>query len=99
MKKIASLSFALLVFGGLASASIIPTLDSVVSNGTNYTWSYTAHVSGDEQLNPIATDGQCGLPQDSVCPSGTYFSLYDIAGFAGGVTQPTGWTSSIQFSG
>lgn len=99
MKNIAVLSFATLAFSGLACASIIPTLDSVVSNGTDYTWSYTAHVSGDEQLNPLATAGQCGSPAGSVCPSGTYFTIYDIGGFTGGVTQPAFWTSSVQFVG
>ena len=99
MKKSAVLSLAALAFSGLASASIIPTLDSVTNIGTNFTWSYTAHVSGDEQLNPTATAGQCVNSQGAPCPSGTYFTLYDLAGFAGGVTQPGNWTASIQFVG
>lgn len=85
-------------FTGLACASIIPQLDAVPPMGPGpFVWSYTAHVSGDEQLNPMATAGQCGTGSPGItCPSGTYFTLYDLFGFAGGVTTPAGWTSSTQ---
>src|ERR1700736_6348098 len=98
MKKLAVIVFVALAFSGLASASLIPFLTSISASPAPYTWSYTLHVSPDEQLNPTATAGQCG-GVGTVCPSGTFFTIYDIGGFSGGVAQPTGWTNSVQFTG
>jgi hypothetical protein len=97
MKKLLVIVFAALAFSGLASASLIPFLTNISASPAPYTWSYTLHVSPDEQLNPSATAGQC--PAGATCPSGTFFTIYDIGGFAGGVAQPAGWTNSVQFTG
>ena len=101
MKKIVVFVFAALAFSGLACASLIPVLDSVTGPAPTFTWSYTLHVSGDEQLNPVQTAGQCGTSSGPTtgCPSGTFFTIYDIFGLTDAVTQPAGWTNTIQFSG
>lgn len=105
MKKLVVLLFAALAFTGLACASIIPTLNTGSPTGTGpYTWTYTAAVSSDEQLNPGATAGQCtvtGVQSGTGCASGTYFTIYDIAGYVSGSAAQTaaGWTNSTQFVG
>jgi PEP-CTERM motif len=33
------------------------------------------------------------------CPSGTFFTIYDIFGLTDAVTQPAGWTNTVQFTG
>lgn len=101
MKKLVVLVFAALAFSGLASASLIPVLDSVTGGGPLFTWSYTLHVSGDEQLNPVLTAGQCGTSSGptQTCPSGTFFTIYDIFGLQGPIGQPAGWTNSVQLVG
>jgi hypothetical protein len=107
MKKFVVLVIAALAFSGLACASLIPSLDAGSPTGAGpYTWTYTLTVSSDEQLNPGATAGQCGsfsgVQSGSPCPSGTYFTIYDIFGYAAGTaTQAggSGWTNSTQFIG
>lgn len=100
MKKIVILVCAALAFSGFASASLIPVLDSVTGAAPSFVWSYTLHVSGDEQLNPVQTAGQCGITAPpGGCPSGTFFTIYDIAGLTDAVTQPAGWTNRVQFIG
>lgn len=104
MKKIVVLLFASLVFSGLACASLIPSLDpGSPTGGPNYTWSYTLTVSSDEQLNPGATTAQkcTSGAGGGACPSGTFFTIYDIAQYVTGTATQTaaGWTNTVQFTG
>ena len=102
MRRFVVIVFAALTFAGLSCASIIPSLNggAPTPSGVNFLWSYTATVSGDEQLNPPQTAGQCGTGSPGItCPSGTYYTFYDIVGFGGLVSTPSGWVASTQLLG
>ena len=107
MKKIAVLSFAALAFSGFASASLIPTFQTVV--GTTYT--YTAALDSNEQLNnSLALNGNTcqsspvgGGTTLTTAPCGQFFTLFDIPSTPASAltaTAPVGtWTTSIQLIG
>jgi len=106
MKKLALLVLAAFVFSGLASASLIPFLNpgSPTPSGPNFAYTYTTNLSGDERLDPAATNGvTCPGPGNTVItcnPAGTFFTLYDIAGFQGVQGPlPANWGFSIQLTG
>jgi hypothetical protein len=95
MRKVAVALLFTFVLCGIAGASIIPSTPTVTPIGGGvYSWSYNINLQSGEGLSstiPPATGGN---------PSGDYFTIYDIAGFDGGVVVPSmNWTSSVQLTG
>ena len=84
-----------------ANATIIAILDSgptAVAGG--FAFNYRADLTGDERLDPAATNGQtCPAPGPTLVqcnPPGTFFTIYDIPGFvAVNVTAPN-WNATTQ---
>src|SRR3954469_5137421 len=83
-----------------ASADIIPALANVSTTGSPYTWNYMAALTSDESLDPIATAGNsCS---NAPCnPPGTFFTIYDFAGYVPGSITATaaGWSATAQLVG
>jgi PEP-CTERM motif len=105
MKRFVLLLAAILVCSGLADATIIAVLNSGPTpvSGGNFAFNYRADLSGDERLDPAATNGvTCPGPGGAKVqcnPAGTFFTVYDINGFQSvNVTAPN-WFATIQFTG
>jgi hypothetical protein len=102
--KLLTLSVAALTLCVCASASIVPSLDILspvdLMNGT-FAFNYTAGVSNDERLDPVATSGKTCPPNGNTqCnPAGTFFTIYDIPGFVSANTTASGWSTSTQLTG
>ena len=84
-----------------ANATIIAILNSgptPVSGG--FAFNYRADLTGDERLDPVATSGQtCPAPGPTLVqcnPPGTFFTVYDIPGFASANTTASGWFVTTQ---
>jgi len=88
-----------LVLSVTAQADIIPTLAGTPT-GTPYTWNYMAALTSDESLDPVATSGNsCS---NAPCnPPGTFFTIYDFAGYVPGSITATaaGWSAAAQLVG
>lgn len=88
-----------------ANASIIPSLASgpVPPATGGFAFNYTASLSGDERMDPVATNGvTCPGPSNTKVqcnPTGTFFTIYDFAGFVSVGTAPAGWRSQTQLTG
>jgi hypothetical protein len=87
-----------------ANASIVPSLDSgnpVNNMDGTFTFNYTASLSNDERLDPMATSGATCPPNGNTqCnPPGTFFTIYDIPGFVSANTTATGWNTTMQLTG
>jgi hypothetical protein len=69
----------------------------------DFAYTYTATLAADERLDPVATDGTTcvgsGGALTPCVPPGTFFTIYDIAGFAGVGPVPADWNASVQFVG
>src|SRR5579863_3917513 len=95
MKKAALLLAAVLTFGSMASAALIPTLLSITPSGNPadpFLWNYEVTLSADESLDPTATS--------TASPPGTFFTLYDVSSTIPDVVgMPSGWTASSQLVG
>jgi hypothetical protein len=73
---------------GMANASIIANfIDVTAGPGPDFTFTYTADVSGDEELAPSING-----------PNATYFTIYDVTGFLS-ATAPANWFVSTQLTG
>lgn len=87
MKFFSVLFLATLVFAGFANATITPVLDAgnPTVDGSNYLYTYTIGLSQDEQLGT----------------SGTYFTIYDFAGYVSGTVSATApnWTATALLTG
>ncbi len=104
MRRLAYLIFAVAFCGSLAHATIIAVLNSgPINNGDGtYTFNYRADLTGDERLDPGATNGvTCQGPGKLVqCnPPGTFFTVYDIPGLVSASGGPAGWFVDIQLTG
>ena len=88
MKFISAVFLGTLVFAGFANATITPVLDSgnPTADGGNYLYTYQIAVSADEQLNGT---------------SGTYFTIYDFAGYVAGTVSATAanWSATALLTG
>jgi hypothetical protein len=88
MKFLSVVFLATLIFAGFANATITPVLDAgnPTADGGNWLYTYTINVSADEQLNGS---------------SGTYFTIYDFAGYVGGTVAATApnWTAAVLLTG
>lgn len=100
MKKLSLIALGIAVLSCAANASIIPSLTSVTQVGASaYNWTYTASLSADQRLDPGATQnaicasGQKCSPTGLTPASGTFFTIYDFAGYNGTVTGPANWTA------
>ncbi|MBV8819259.1 MAG: PEP-CTERM sorting domain-containing protein [Acidobacteriaceae bacterium] len=78
----------------LASANITPTLvgGAPTASGSNFNYNYSVTLAGDQRLdvNQSAT-----YPS----PSGTFFTIYNFAGFDNVTSAPSGWMASEQMIG
>src|SRR6266853_1537930 len=73
-----------------AHANIVVMFDSAVACGTDcFTWTYSALLSGVAESSDPLNGG----------PFSTFFTLYDIQGLLGSITQPANWSSSTQNAG
>jgi hypothetical protein len=98
---------ASLVMTCAANASIIVSLTSgpLPDGGGNFAFNYRADLSGDERLDPVATDSShatCpgfGGTKIPCNPAGTFFTLYDFNGFVSVASAPADWFATIQFLG
>jgi hypothetical protein len=86
VKKISMLLLSAAFACGIASADIIPTLASGQPTGTGpYFWTWDVAVDASSKVE-----------------TGSYFTIYDIGGFFGladVISQPAGWTPSVQGTG
>ncbi len=93
MKKLFVSIFAVLVFSGLAMASITPALDGGTPTGPVagvWTWTYSISVDSNESLNPGANSGATCLSGQTPC--NTFWTIYDVGGLMSGTeTAPSGW--------
>jgi PEP-CTERM motif-containing protein len=105
MKKFVFLLAAIVAFSGLANATIIAVLQSgpVPVSGGNFAFNYNANLSGDERLDPAATNGVtcpgAGGAKVQCNPTGTFFTIYDINGFQSVNVSAANWFSTLQFTG
>ncbi|CAN5892826.1 hypothetical protein BH23PLA1_BH23PLA1_25430 [soil metagenome] len=97
----AALAALCLMSGGTNTAraeSLIPELESIVSNGTDFTWTYSVLLTGNSRLD---LTNQTGGPFDN------FGVIYDFAGYVansftfltGNGTVATDWALTTQNSG
>ena len=97
--KFSAILSAILLSSLTASAALIPSLDSgplQVAMGA-YAYNYSVEITGGERLDPSATDGvtcpgNLGAPVQCN-PAGTFFTIYDFAGFVSVSGLPAGWSA------
>lgn len=105
MNKFVFLLAPALVFSGLANASIIAVLESgpVPVGGGKFAFNYSANLSGDERLDPVATNGAtCPAPggvKVQCNPAGTFFTIYDFGGFQSLNVSAANWYATLQMGG
>lgn len=69
-------------------ADIIPSLSSTSPSGSDFTWSYSATLTQDENAVSGGSNG------------GDFFTIYDFSGFVpGSNAQPAGWTFTASLLG
>ena len=90
-----------ILVAGISKATIIAVLDSgPVPVLGGFAFNYRADLTGDERLDPAATNGiTCPGPGPSLVqcnPPGTFFTLYDISGFVSANTTASGWFVTVQ---
>jgi hypothetical protein len=88
----------------ITKASIIPISTSgPTANGSGgYSYAYAADLQQDERLDPAATNGVTCLSMGSPIPCnppGTFFTIYDFAGYLSSSTSAAGWGISTQSVG
>ncbi len=98
MKFVLFFALTALVFTGFASASITPVLSSETGSGNDFTFNYSISVDANEQLAP-GNYGYCGGSSSVNC--GTFFTIYDFAGYITGTatTTASNWSTSVQLTG
>jgi hypothetical protein len=101
MKRIALLLALGIFLVGTANASITPVLTvGPVPVGIAFEYTYTAGLSPDESLNPVATNGvTCpgsGSTLVQCSPPGTFFTIYDVPGLESASVSAPGWFVSVQ---
>jgi len=96
--KILGIFSVILLTSLTASAALIPSLDSgplAVGMGA-YAYNYSAEITGGERLDPNATNGvTCPSNTGALVqcnPAGTFFTIYDFAGFVSVTGLPAGWS-------
>jgi PEP-CTERM motif len=99
MKFSSIFSSLVLVSSITASAALIPGLDTgplQVAMGA-YAYNYSVEITGGERLDPVATDGvSCPTNNGTLVqctPAGTFFTIYDVAGFLMVTSMPAGWSA------
>jgi hypothetical protein len=105
MKKLTLvLVLSVLVAAG-ARADGVPALDpgNPIADGGNFDFNYSFSLSDTGRVDPTATGGiTCpGLGGKLIqCnPSGTFFTIYDIAGFISASATAVGWSAFVQLNG
>jgi len=96
--KILGIFSVILLTSFTGSAALIPSLDSgplAVGMGA-YAYNYSAEITGGERLDPNATNGvTCPSNTGALVqcnPAGTFFTIYDFAGFVSVTGLPAGWS-------
>ncbi len=85
-------------------ASIIPifTTGPTANGSVGYSYDYTADLQQDERLDPAATNGVTCLSMGSpvsCSPPGTFFTIYDFAGYMSSSASESGWGITTQSVG
>src|SRR5208283_942329 len=88
----------------ITKASIIPLFTSgpTASGPGGYSYDYTADLQQDERLDPAATNGVTCLSISSLVPCnppGTFFTIYDFAGYMSSSVSAGGWGIATQIVG
>lgn len=103
--KFCTILFAIILSCLTASAALIPGLDSgplQVAVGA-YAYNYSAEITGGERLDPTATNGvTCPSSNGALVqcsPAGTFFTIYDFAGFIAVTGLPAGWSAVTNMLG
>jgi len=104
MVRLTILLGVLIAMPPITKASIIPIFTSgpTASGSGGYSYDYTADLQQDERLDPAATNGVTCLSMGSpiACnPSGTFFTIYDFAGYVSSSASAAGWGISTQSVG
>jgi hypothetical protein len=96
MRRLALLTLFSLIVPASAGAAIIPFLQSgptLITSGSfagDFEFNYVAQLSGNERLDPGATNTSGDLPP------GTFFTLYDIGGLVSFSATAPFWSPSFQ---
>jgi hypothetical protein len=105
-KALPLLLLCFLLAGSVAHASVAAVFVNMSNIGPNdFGFNYRADLSGDEALNPTATNGvTCPGAGNTVVqcsPAGTFFTIYDFPGFLSvtSVGIPSGWGFTTQALG
>ena len=101
MRAMLILAFLTLMTTMSANATIIAVLNSgPVAVAGGFAFNYRADLTGDERLDPAATNGVtcpgAGSTLVQCNPSGTFFTIYDLPGFVAANTTAVGWSVSTQ---
>jgi len=106
MRQFLAVAFTTACLTTAAHASLIATLDGGPTGSSPFTYTYGVTLSGDERLDPAATNGAtCPGPGSTAVqcnPPGTFFTIYDVGGFqSAGLAPnaPTGWGFTDQLVG
>ncbi|MDQ6759629.1 MAG: PEP-CTERM sorting domain-containing protein [Acidobacteriota bacterium] len=104
MKKLALLGLAALTFAGVSQANIIPALASsqpTALGGGLFNFAYTATLDALQRLDPAATNAPLACNQGTAAcnPPGTFYTIYDFAGYQSVGVIPTNWTASVNMIG
>jgi hypothetical protein len=98
LATIASSLLLTLASHGAAQATLIPTLDSVAPNGSNFLWTYDFALAFDQ--NATGGPAQSVNPVTLAAATGDFLTIYDFRGFVSGTCfAPGGWTCQTQAIG
>lgn len=77
-------------------ANFIPTLQTIVPNGSAYTWIYDLQLSSDQTAFSGPAPSANPVNQNKT-DAGAFLTLYDFYGFVAGLcVGPSGWTCTAQ---
>jgi hypothetical protein len=103
MRRLLALNLVALALAVCANASTIPSLMNVSPVVGGFDYVYSLNLSGDERLDPGATNGNTCFNGGPCDPKGTFFTIYNIVGLNQIATLaaplPSGWSISIQMNG
>lgn len=96
MKKFALIAALVLGPCCAAQANIIPSLNSITDNGTDFTWDYRISLADDQNAVPGSSPSSNPVSHTDLS-IGSLFTLYDFFGYIdGSCTAPAGWSCTDQ---
>jgi hypothetical protein len=104
MVRLTTLLAVVIAMPPITKASIIPIFTSgpTASGSGGYNYDYTADLQQEGRLDPAATNGVTCLSMSVLVPcnpSGTFFTIYDFAGYTSSSASAAGWGISTQSVG